>query len=76
MVKITSQIYVSFEQRLNNLVRYAGEFPINALKVAMFSRVWEPALSPWQVKSFGVRQSKIIKYSTLGLIKAHCDSMG
>ena len=30
------KLYVSLEQRLNNLVRYAGEFPINALKVAMF----------------------------------------
>jgi hypothetical protein len=36
---------------------------------------WEPALSPWQVKSSGARQSKIIKYGTLGLIRAHCNSM-
>ena len=31
--------YVSFEQRVNNLVRYAGEFPVNALKVAICSRI-------------------------------------
>jgi hypothetical protein len=37
--KLLLKLYVSCEQRLNNLVRYGGEFQVNALKVAMFSRV-------------------------------------
>ena len=37
--KLLLKLYVSLEQQLNNLVRYAGEFPADALKVNILSNL-------------------------------------